>query len=137
MSTNTEPDLAKCQDCCRVWDLDELRPIQDLGQRVAPGEPMPSGECADPECGALCQPYEDDYVDQCPSCGRGLYLVECTMTGKISVMRDGWAYDDGPLDSSDERFACDECGSVPGEWVFKRMERKQAAADMAAKEAQS
>ena len=31
-----------------------LREIRDLFQRVAPGEPMPSGQC--PHCGSLCHP---------------------------------------------------------------------------------
>jgi hypothetical protein len=45
----------QCQNCERQFGEDELvNPIPDLGQRVAPGEPMPSGEC--PACGALCQP---------------------------------------------------------------------------------
>lgn len=43
-----------CQNCAKVWRDSELKPIQDLSQRVEAGEPMPSGEC--PECGALCQP---------------------------------------------------------------------------------
>lgn len=44
----------KCADCGSCWHEDQLREIQDLMQRVAPGEIMPSGEC--PDCGALCHP---------------------------------------------------------------------------------
>jgi len=43
----------ECQDCGKRWSLDELKlDIPDIQQRVAPGEPMPAGEC--PDCGALC-----------------------------------------------------------------------------------
>jgi hypothetical protein len=44
----------KCQNCGKLWEQDDLKEIEHLGQRVSPGEPMPSGEC--PDCGALCQP---------------------------------------------------------------------------------
>lgn len=50
------PTGNECQNCGLIVHDDELRPIRDLGQRVAAGEPMPSGEC--PACGALCQPVE-------------------------------------------------------------------------------
>jgi hypothetical protein len=51
----------KCQNCGNLYLEDELStPIKDLTQRVAPGEPMPSGECLDPECRALCQPIPQE-----------------------------------------------------------------------------
>ena len=50
---------------CSNWawwgEIDDLKPIQDLHQRVAPGETMPAGEC--PECGCLAhlirEPQDD------------------------------------------------------------------------------
>lgn len=48
----------ECQNCGKVWKEEELLEIKHLSMRVAPGEPMPSGECPEPECGALCQPKE-------------------------------------------------------------------------------
>jgi len=42
----------ECQDCGQHWTEENLEPIRDVFQRVAPGEIMPAGEC--PECGALC-----------------------------------------------------------------------------------
>jgi hypothetical protein len=48
---------SRCQDCGECFVNDELNEIKDIFQRVAPGEPMPSGEC--PQCGALCQPVEE------------------------------------------------------------------------------
>jgi hypothetical protein len=54
----TFPDQAdersECQNCRLTWKDDELKEIKHLSERVAPGEPMPSGEC--PDCGALCHP---------------------------------------------------------------------------------
>jgi hypothetical protein len=44
----------ECQDCGKKWDEAQLREVKHLLERVAPGEPMPSGEC--PECGAVCHP---------------------------------------------------------------------------------
>lgn len=50
--------MNRCQNCDSLWmDGELINPIHDLEQRVAPGEPMPSGEC--PECGCLCQPLEE------------------------------------------------------------------------------
>jgi hypothetical protein len=46
-------DFSVCQDCTWVGPDRLLREIRDLHERVAPGEPMPSGEC--PVCHALCQ----------------------------------------------------------------------------------
>lgn len=44
---------SRCQNCARQWRNNRLKPIIALAERVAPGEPCPSGEC--PSCGALCQ----------------------------------------------------------------------------------
>lgn len=48
---------SECQDCRRLIDDELVVPIPDLEQRVAPGEPMPSGEC--PHCGAVCHPTDE------------------------------------------------------------------------------
>lgn len=46
-------DACYCQDC--LWEGEEAdcNSIDDIFERVAPGEPMPCGQC--PLCGALCQ----------------------------------------------------------------------------------
>ncbi len=46
----------QCDNCGQYFDEDQLDPIRDLMQRVSPGELMPSGECPNPDCGALCHP---------------------------------------------------------------------------------
>ena len=43
---------ATCNNCSANWQTHELRPIEDVLERTAPGEMVPSGEC--PDCGALC-----------------------------------------------------------------------------------
>lgn len=48
--------LHQCDNCGQYFDEDQLDPIRDLMQRVSPGELMPSGECPNLDCGALCHP---------------------------------------------------------------------------------
>jgi hypothetical protein len=48
-----------CQNCeGRFPSQDALDPIHDLFERVAAGEPMPSGQC--PKCGALCHRFLEE-----------------------------------------------------------------------------
>lgn len=46
----------KCDNCGEIWHGESLRPIEDMEQRVEAGSTLPSGECPDPHCGALCYP---------------------------------------------------------------------------------
>lgn len=48
--------MCRCADCGLWWLEDRLDDIENLFERVYPGETMPHGQC--PECGALC--YGDD-----------------------------------------------------------------------------
>lgn len=49
----------ECQNCGRRWGLEELNPVEDVLERVAPGEPMPAGECPGNSCvGAVCHKAE-------------------------------------------------------------------------------
>lgn len=48
--------LSECQNCGKIHTEENLADIKDYHQRVAPGEPAPTGEC--PDCGCLCQPFE-------------------------------------------------------------------------------
>lgn len=55
-------NLSRCQNCDNIYDEQNLVTPEHLSERVAPGEPMPSGEC--PDCGALCHtiPKDGDMV---------------------------------------------------------------------------
>lgn len=44
----------QCANCGTTYRADELHSIDDIEQRIAPGETFPAGQCPDPDCGALC-----------------------------------------------------------------------------------
>lgn len=90
-------DYSACQNCDWRGPTVDTREIKDLHQRVDPGEPMPSGEC--PECGALCQPTDDDGTTQ-PIC----VVVDCT-----ADVRETW-FGDAPAHLEDDELHewCDE-----------------------------
>ena len=120
--------LVWCPECERFWDLEEAVYLADAATlKSAAGCPV---------CKGACKPYPSDedefseYVDVCPLCDRGIKLVAYTASCDIPVQRDGWAFSDGPCDSSDEKFACSEHGEIPAEWVFLRLSRREAARQM-------
>lgn len=51
---------AKCDNCGKVYSEDDLKVVRHLHERVDPGGIMPSGECPNSECGALCYPTDED-----------------------------------------------------------------------------
>lgn len=85
---NPVTPMSACQDCNWRGPDTELREIKDLYQRVDPGEPMPSGEC--PECGALCQPTDDDGTTK-----RVRVTVDCIADVREHWLGDAPAYFDG------------------------------------------
>lgn len=60
----------ECGNCGEVWDEEALKrvfpDIPDLTERIAPGEPVPAGEC--PECGALVHEIRETF--RCRVCGQ-------------------------------------------------------------------
>jgi hypothetical protein len=52
----------RCDNCGAEWSDEQLErkwpDIPDLSERTEPGYKVPSGECPDPDCGALCYPLE-------------------------------------------------------------------------------
>jgi hypothetical protein len=48
----------ECDDCGETYDEDDLNEIEDYHQRVDAGGIVPSGECPDADCGALCYPRD-------------------------------------------------------------------------------
>lgn len=63
---------AECQNCKWQGSAEECNAIENLMERVAPGEPMPIGEC--PKCGALCQPM-NEVKDVQPTIHEKLYAI--------------------------------------------------------------
>lgn len=47
---------AECDSCGSKWRQADLKPATDYFQRVDPGGVVPSGQCPDGDCGALCYP---------------------------------------------------------------------------------
>jgi hypothetical protein len=60
----------ECGNCGKVWDEEDMKrvfpDIPDLAERIAPGEPVPAGEC--PECGALVHGMRETF--RCRVCGQ-------------------------------------------------------------------
>ena len=59
LKDRTQAAGVNCQNCDWTGSETDLREAKDLFLRVAPGEPMPAGDC--PSCGALC--HADKVVD--------------------------------------------------------------------------
>lgn len=49
---NLGATMVECQNCRWRGSADDCGPVKGIWERVAPGEPMPWGEC--PACGSLC-----------------------------------------------------------------------------------
>lgn len=86
MSTNTVKDTAKCADCGLVWGLADVDEIRDLYDRVAPGEPMPAGQCK--KCGALCHPSGEPVGLE--SIARSIWTP-----GEVRYWTKGYQFEDG------------------------------------------
>jgi len=116
----SEINLMRCSGCGRIWDQEETTMVAT--RRGCPG------------CGTPCVAYPDgefaSYADVCPLCDQGLRLVAFTASCNIPVQSDGWAYSDGPCDSTDEKFECPEHRDVPSAWVSLHMGRREAAEKM-------
>jgi hypothetical protein len=108
-------DVHECDNCRQHWRGDQLKPAKNLGQRVDPGGPTPSGEC--PDCGSLAYPQVG-----CRRCGTPLENGMCgDETCPFSDYRQhdqrGWVghpnppaaapeYEEDPDTSGD----CPDCG---------------------------
>lgn len=46
-------DPVTCDNCGDVFELDALDAIDDIHERLAPGEVYPAGQCPEPSCGAI------------------------------------------------------------------------------------
>jgi len=52
----------RCDNCSEIWNGRDLSDIANLYERIDAGGVVPSGECPDPECGALCYPHKPNPV---------------------------------------------------------------------------
>jgi hypothetical protein len=55
-SASAKSNQSECANCGTRYADDELTEIRDYFQRVVPGDTVPSGQCPDETCGALCFP---------------------------------------------------------------------------------
>ena len=56
-------EISKCDNCGRLHNEETLESIRKLSERTEPGGTMPSGQCSNPECGALCYPFSEAQSD--------------------------------------------------------------------------
>jgi len=73
-----------CQNCQATHDEELLNEVKDIHERVAPGEPMPAGEC--PDCGAVC--HEDErpvYVVRVRRTWREEFTLEVSAKNKVEA----------------------------------------------------
>ena len=69
----------------------------------------------------------DEYNTECPHCGGAIKLRSFVGSCDIAVQPGGWCYTDGPCDSSEEEFACDDCRmDIPSDYVFKVIGKAKA-----------
>ena len=78
----------RCNHCGQVWAAQDLAPIPDDRERVAPGDVVPLGACPAPDCRALCYPaygYVYDLEQQCTA----LHDIVARLLDWAAVM-GGW-----------------------------------------------
>ena len=56
MIPNYQSATSQCDDCRSIYNDNQLEEIDNFFMRVEAGGVVPSGQCPDPECGALCYP---------------------------------------------------------------------------------
>lgn len=109
-------NASRCSNCKRLFHTAELKKIKNVEDRVAAGEPMPSGDC--PKCGALCHLFTE-YTDSEQIIMR--FFAEGFLTGMPEVNRasiDEWH---SPYEGIDLHFiASDDEENVVEVWSYHR-----------------
>lgn len=107
-------ETATCDNCGTVWPIEKLNDITSFFQRVAAGEPVPAGECPDPECTALCHvpereppkpTFKERYRKVCGDCG-GTNVVADAYAAWNETLQ-AWEVDN----VFDKGAYCDDCDS--------------------------
>ena len=96
---------SRCDNCLRIFHTAELGKIKDVRERVASGEPMPSGECK--KCGGLCHrfaEYTDSELIILDFFARGFIAKAADRPGGVDI--DEWH---SPYEGLDIHFqTCDD-----------------------------
>ena len=108
-SSLSTKETATCQDCGKSFAVDDLNPIEDIFQRVAPGEIMPAGEC--PECSALRS------LDEKAPSARVAPGLPPNAAYYIAQARELYATDDVEIDDEPAVSAGDD-GAFVAAWVW-------------------
>ncbi|AXK44051.1 hypothetical protein [Erythrobacter aureus] len=91
MSDQNKP--VECQNCDWKGTEDQVEELQDVSERVGPGETMPVGEC--PKCGAVAH-YMDESDPKTPSPAllEAISDLEAILEDMPEVEPDAEDYDD-------------------------------------------
>lgn len=92
--------LYECDDCGKLWRTEDLKPAENLYERISDGDPMSSQEC--PDCGALAFPAEGESAQVV----LGLYSTQ----EKILAQHDGHAFC-GRIVKGKFVLFCQNCGN--------------------------
>ncbi len=78
---------SECDNCGKTWDNAELHDIRDYDMRVDEDTlSEPSGECPDPECGALCYSVKtSEKVTHTPGPWQNAQLIIEGCNGRLSI----------------------------------------------------
>jgi len=75
----------QCDNCSARYTTEELEYVRDLAERLDWNGPAPSGECPEPECGALCY-----YVPEYDNDAAGDFYLQLNYTGAEGRVHVAW-----------------------------------------------
>lgn len=78
---------ARCDDCGRTHDVDDLAEPKRLHERLDPGGTVPAGEC--PDCGALAYPLDPDEELTCRTMGATLTMKRIEFEALLAHLKEG------------------------------------------------
>jgi len=78
--------LTQCDGCSAHWGEDKLDPVTSMWARTEPGGIIPSGQCPDKDCGALCYPV----LTMKQAAAQVLAAAASDLLGAVRAARHGW-----------------------------------------------